>query len=75
MTDYQCRTLLDKLHGLCRFVQESAEHEQEALLLTAILSTALLGALEFVEANHSAILHEGDWPSVLHFFTIKKKDD
>ena len=72
MTDHQVRTILDKLHGLCRFTQEAAQDDKEATLVTAVLSTALLGVLEYAEANHVGVLHEGDWPSVLHFFTVKK---
>ena len=68
MTDHQCRVIIDKLHGLCRFVQEAADHEREATVLTAVLSTALLGVLEFAEANHTTVVTAADWSTVKRFF-------
>ena len=70
MTDHQCRAMIDKLHGLCRFVQEAATHEREATVLTAVLSTSLLGVLEFAEAQHPLVVSAADWSTVKHFLSL-----
>ena len=70
MTDHQCRAIIDKLQDLCRFVQEASDHEREATVLTAVLSTALLGVLEFAEANHPSVVSAEDWSTVKMFLRL-----
>ncbi len=75
MTDHQMRTIITKLHDLARFVAEASDSERETLLLQSGISTALLVALEFAEANRPDAIDAADWSSVRHFYVLAKRQE
>jgi hypothetical protein len=75
MTDYQVRTLINKTNNLCRLAQEASSTEREATILLTLFSTALLGLLEYAEANHPGLVDGSDWSTVKHFYTVEQKID